>query len=54
VGQAKGKGSACLDCKKEGRNYRCWTKEAFATYESPLGGTQKSRPKEVNPEQQVA
>lgn len=37
MGKAKGKGSACLDCKKEGRNYRCRKKEAFSAYESPLG-----------------
>jgi len=53
VGKAKGKGSACLDYKKERRNYRCRKKEAFAAYESTLGGEEKSKRKEVNSAQQV-
>jgi hypothetical protein len=47
VGRAKGKGSACLDGKEEGRNYRGWEKETLAAYESPVGGTQKSKRKEI-------
>ena len=52
MGKAKGKGSACLDGKEEGRNYRRWEKETLAAYESPLGGTQKSKRKEINSAQQ--
>jgi len=52
VGRAKGKGSTCLDYKKERRNYRGWEKETLAAYESPLGGTQKSKRKEINSAQQ--
>ena len=48
MGKAKGKGSACLNGKEEGRNYRGWEKETLAAYESPLGGTQKSNPTEIN------
>jgi hypothetical protein len=48
VGKAKGKGSACLDYKKEGRNYRYGKKEAFAAYESTLGSEEKNKRKEIN------
>lgn len=52
MGQERGKDSTCLDGKEEGRNYRCRKKEAFAAYESTLGGTQKSKRKEINSAQQ--
>ncbi len=48
MGQEKGRDSTCLDGKEEGRNYRGWEKETLAAYESPLGGTQKSKRKEIN------
>jgi len=48
VGKAKGKGSACLDYKNERRNYRCRKKEAFAAYESTLGGEEKNKRKEIS------
>jgi hypothetical protein len=52
MGQEKGKDSTCLDGKEEGRNYRGWEKETLAAYESPLGGTQKSKRQEINSAQQ--
>jgi len=48
VGKEKRKGSTYLDGKEEGRNYRGREKETLAAYESPLGGTQKSRRKEIS------
>ena len=52
MGKAKGKGSACLDYKKERRNYRCRKKEAFAANEGAMGSKEKSGWEEVNPAQQ--
>jgi len=48
VGKAKGKGSACLVCKKEGRDYCSGKKKAFTVDESSMGGEEKSKRKEVN------
>jgi hypothetical protein len=48
VGKAKRKGSACLDGKEEGRNYRGWEKETLAAYESPLGSKKESDRKEIS------
>jgi hypothetical protein len=48
MGKAKGKGSACLDYEKEGWNYCSGKKEAFAAYESTLGGEEKSKPEEIS------
>ena len=48
MGEEKREDGACLDYKKEGRNYRSWKEEAFPAYESSLGSTAKSKRKEVN------
>lgn len=48
MGKAKGKGSTYLDVKEEGRNYCGWEKEAFAAYESTLGGEEKNKRKEIS------
>ena len=48
MGKAKGKGSACLDYKKEGRNYCSGKNKAFTVDESSLGGEEKSKREEVN------
>ncbi len=53
MGEEKREDGACLDYKKEGRNYRSWKEEAFPAYESSLGSTAKSKRKEVNSAQQV-
>ena len=53
MGKAKGKGSACLDYKKEGRNYCSGKNKAFTVDESSMGSEEKSKRKEVNSAQQV-
>ncbi len=52
MGQAKRRNNCGEDCQEKGRNYRGWKETALAAYESALGGTQKSGPKEVNLAQQ--
>jgi len=48
MGEEKREDGACLDDKKEGRNYRSWKEEAVRAYESAMGGTAKSKRKEVS------
>jgi hypothetical protein len=48
MGKAKGKGSASLDYKKEGRNYCSGKNKAFTVDESSMGSEEKSKRKEVN------
>ena len=48
MGQEKGKDNCGQDCEKEGRNHCGWPQTALAAYESTLGGTQKSKRKEVS------
>ncbi len=48
MGEEKREDGACLDYKKEGRNYRSWKEEAFPAYESAMGGTAKSGREEVS------
>src|SRR5712691_13232580 len=48
MGEEKRENGACLDYKKEGRNYRSWKEEAFPAYESSLGSQEKSGREEVS------
>ncbi len=48
MGKEKRKNNCCQDYAEKGRHYRGWPQKTFPTYESSLGGEEKSKRKEVN------
>ncbi len=53
MGKEKRKNNCCQDYAEKGRHYRGWPQKTFPTYESALGGEEKSKRKEVNSAQHL-